>query len=132
MASFLALRRNSQFSGVLFRKCLSFALRLAANRALPMRRHVRHVFLAPTHFFHRCHFVQYVVHKCIPHVNLIVDVIRQLSNMPWGRGQKLFVMFVCKECLSCLCCVKAVSVEYKAPCILLSSNLHAHLPLYSF
>ena len=68
-----------------------------------MRRHVGHVFIMHTHFFHRCHFVQYIVHKCIPHVSLIVDVIKQLSNVPWGRGQKLFIMFRVKVLITPKC-----------------------------
>ena len=75
----------------------------SSNRAFPMRRHVRHVFVAHTHFFRRCHFVQYVVHKCIPHESLIVDVIKQLSDMPWGGGQKLFVMFRVKVLIAPKC-----------------------------
>ena len=53
--------------------CFAFS----SDCTFPLICHVRHVFLAHTHFLYRCHFVQYVVHKCIPQVSMIIDIVKQ-------------------------------------------------------
>ena len=53
-------------------------------------------FVSSPYFFYRCYLIKNVIHKRVPEIHLVVNLVKNFPNVPRCNSQVLFKFFVLK------------------------------------